>query len=167
MTWLTLLAANLPMIICFLVGVVLLVLEAFMPGFGLPGISGVVLEVAAVTLCWMNIGPAAALGMTVIILALLALAISMSLRSVAKGRLSKSKMVLNATESNEDGYRASEDMQSFLGLTGTASTVLRPTGMAEFDGVKLNVVSDGEFITAGARVKVTKVEGGRILVREV
>ena len=164
MTWIAFLLANLPMMICFLLGMVMLVLEAFMPGFGLPGVSGVVLELLAIALCWINIGPAAALTMTVITLALLALAVSMSLRSVAKGRLSRSKMVLSATESNEEGYRSSEDMQSFLGLTGVTTTVLRPTGMAEFDGVKLNVVSDGEFIPAQTNVRVTKVEGGRILV---
>ena len=37
------LLANWPMFLCFLLGVGMLVLEAFMPGFGLPGISGIVL----------------------------------------------------------------------------------------------------------------------------
>ena len=37
------LLANWPMLLCFLLGVGMLVLEAFMPGFGLPGISGIVL----------------------------------------------------------------------------------------------------------------------------
>ena len=43
--------------------------------------------------------------------------------------------------------------------------VLRPTGMAEFDGVKLNVQSDGEFIPKDVLVKVERVEGARIVVR--
>ena len=47
---------------------------------------------------------------------------------------------------------------------GVAVTVLRPAGMAEFDGVKLNVVSDGEFIPEGERVRVSRVEGNRIVV---
>ncbi len=160
-------AANLPMLICFVGGIIMLVLEAFMPGFGLPGLAGIIMEVAAVALCWFCIGPMAALGMTLIILSVIAIAISMSLRSAAKGRLSRSKMILKNTESSEEGYRSSEDMESFLGLEGVASTVLRPTGMAEFDNVKLNVVSDGEFIQPGVRVKVVRVEGSRILVRSV
>ena len=73
-------AANLPILICFLIGIGLMVLEAFMPGFGLPGISGIILEVVAVALTWMNHGPMAALGMTLIVLSILAIAISMSLR---------------------------------------------------------------------------------------
>ena len=160
-------AANLPILICFVIGIGLMVLEAFMPGFGLPGISGIILEVVAVALTWMNHGPMAALGMTLIVLSILAIAISMSLRSAANGKLSRSKLVLNDTESNEAGYRSTEDLDVFLGREGVTTTVLRPTGMAEFDGVRLNVVSEGEFIQSGTRVQIVRVEGSRILVRTI
>lgn len=160
-------AANLPILICFVIGIGLMVLEAFMPGFGLPGISGIILEVVAVALTWMNHGPMAALGMTLIVLSILAIAISMSLRSAANGKLSRSKLVLNDTESNEAGYRSTEDLDVFLGKEGVTTTVLRPTGMAEFDGVRLNVVSEGEFIQSGTRVQIVRVEGSRILVRTI
>ena len=160
-------AVNLPLLICLVVGIGLLGVEAFVPGFGLPGISGVVLEVVAVTLAWINHGPVAALGLTIIVLALIAIAISVSLRSATKGKLSRSKLVLNHRESNEEGYRSQEDMQIFLGREGECVTVLRPTGMAEFDGVKLNVVSEGEFVSAGSRVRIVQVEGSRIVVRVI
>lgn len=160
-------AANLPILLCFLIGVGLLVLEAFMPGFGLPGITGVVLQVIAVALTWVWHGPVAALGMLLIILSVLAIAISVSLRSVANGKLSKSRIILRDTESNEAGYRSTQDTEIFLGREGETATVLRPTGMAEFDGVKLNVISEGEFIPAGVKVRIVRVEGGRILVHTI
>lgn len=160
-------AANLPILVCLVVGLGLIVLEAFMPGFGLPGIAGVILHVVAVVFTWINHGPVAALGMTVILLSIIAIAISISLRSAANGKLSRSRIVLNETESNEAGYRSSEDMQVFLGKEGVTTTVLRPTGMAEFDGVKLNVVSDGEFIQPGKKVQIARVEGSRIVVRTI
>ena len=160
-------AVNLPLLVCFLVGIGLLVLEAFMPGFGLPGISGIVMEIVAIALTWVNHGPVAALGLTIIVLSLIAIAISMSLRSATKGRLSRSKIILKERENNEAGYRSAEDMQVFLGKEGETTTVCRPTGMAEFDGVKLNVVSDGEFLPAGTRVRIVQVEGSRIVVRVI
>lgn len=160
-------AANLPILLCFLIGVGLLVLEAFMPGFGLPGITGVVLQVVAVALTWLWHGPVAALGMLLIILSVLAIAISVSLRSVANGKLSKSRIILRDTESNEAGYRSAQDTEIFLGREGETTTVLRPTGMAEFDGVKLNVISEGEFIPAGVKVRIVRVEGSRILVHTI
>ena len=160
-------AVNLPLLVCFVVGIGLLVLEAFMPGFGLPGISGIVMEIVAIVLTWVNHGPVAALGLTIIVLSLIAIAISMSLRSATKGRLSRSKIILKERESNEAGYRSAEDMQVFLGREGETTTVCRPTGMAEFDGVKLNVVSEGEFLPAGTRVRIVQVEGSRIVVRVI
>ncbi len=160
-------AVNLPLLVCFVVGIALLVVEAFVPGFGLPGISGVVMEIVAIVLTWVNHGPVAALGLTIIVLALIAIAISVSLRSATKGKLSRSKLVLQHQESNEAGYRSQEDMKVFLGKEGKTTTVLRPTGMAEFDGVKLNVVSEGEFVPAGTRVRIALVEGSRIVVRVI
>ena len=160
-------AVNLPLLVCFVVGIGLLVLEAFMPGFGLPGISGIVMEIVAIALTWVNHGPVAALGLTIIVLSLIAIAISMSLRSATKGRLSRSKIILKERENNEAVYRSAEDMQVFLGKEGETTTVCRPTGMAEFDGVKLNVVSEGEFLPVGTRVRIVQVEGSRIVVRVI
>ena len=158
-------AANLPIIICFVIGIGLLILEAFMPGFGAPGITGIILEVITLVLTWFEHGPVATLGMLLIVLLVLAIAISTSLRSITKGRLSKSSLVHSETESNEDGYRSIQDLAVFMDKEGTATSVLRPTGIADFEGVRLNVSSEGDFIPAGTKVRIVKVEGAKILVR--
>ena len=152
--------ANLPILVCFLLGLAFLTIEVFMPGFGLPGISGVILEIASIVLAFRAHGGLAALGLTLITLAVMGIVISLSLRY-----FKKSSVILNDTESVSEGYVAHQDMEIFLGKTGTTTTVLRPTGMAEFDGVKLNVQSDGEFIPKDVHVKVERVEGARIVVR--
>ena len=158
-------AQNLPIIICFLAGGGFLILEAFMPGFGAPGITGVVLEVITLVMTWFEHGPVATLAMLLIVLLVLAIAISTSLRSITKGRLSKSSLVHSETESNEDGYRSIQDLAVFMDKEGTATSVLRPTGIADFEGVRLNVSSEGDFIPAGTKVRIVKVEGAKILVR--
>ena len=158
---------NLPIVLCVLVGVALMVVEAFMPGFGVAGFFGIAAEIVAVILTFTSHGLAAALVVLLIGVTVSALAVSFSLRSIAKGKLSDSPMVLRETESADKGYSTSEDMQVFLNKEGTATTVLRPTGMAEFNGVKLNVVSDGEFIPAGTPVRITAVEGARIIVHKI
>ena len=158
-------AANLPIIICFVVGIGLLILEAFMPGFGAPGITGVILEVITLVMTWFEHGPVATLAMLLIVLLVLAIAISTSLRSITKGRLSKSSLIHSDTESNEDGYRSVQDLAVFMDKEGTATSVLRPTGIADFEGVRLNVSSEGDFIAAGTKVRIIKVEGAKILVR--
>ena len=45
--------------------------------------------------------------------------------------------------------------------------VFAPYIIREFDGVKLNVLSEGEFIPAGVKVRIVRVEGSRILVHKV
>ena len=159
--------ANLPIIICFIIGIGLLILEAFMPGFGAPGITGVILEVITLVMTWFEHGPLATLAMLLIVLLVLAIAISTSLRSITRGRLSKSSLVHSETESNEDGYRSIEDLAVFMDKEGTATTVLRPAGIADFEGVRLNVSSEGDYIPAGTTVRIIKVEGAKILVRAV
>ena len=149
---------NLPIIVCFVLGIGLLIMEALMPGFGIAGFSGIALEIVALVLT---------LGMLLIVLSVLAIAISTSLHSLTKGKLSKSSIVNSHTESTDAGYRSAEDMQVFLGREGTATTALRPTGLGEFDGVRLNVVSEGDFIENGTKIRVTQIEGSRIVVKKV
>ena len=59
-----------PIIICVLAGVILLIVEAFMPGFGVPGISGIILLLAGVAMTWYEYGAMVGLGTTVAVLAL-------------------------------------------------------------------------------------------------
>ena len=164
---LQLILQNLPILICLVFGLGLLIVEVFMPGFGLPGIAGVILEVVSIVLTYANHGGLAALGVTLVILVVMAITISLALRSVQKGKLSKSGMILTDTESASEGYVAAQDMDVFLGKKGIATTVLRPSGMAEFDGVKLNVVADGDYIAKDTLVEVERVEGARVVVRRI
>lgn len=162
-----LVSANVIFFICFLLGIVLLVLEAFLPGFGVSGATGLVMEIIALVLCWIHYGPLATLGVLLAVLSVLAIAISLSLRSITSGKLGKSRIILHETENNEAGYRSAEDMQVFLNREGVTTTVLRPTGMADFDGVRLNVVSEAAFIPAGVAIRVIQIEGSRVVVRQI
>ncbi len=53
---------------------------------------------------------------------------------------------------------------AMVGRVGTAATVLRPTGAMEIDGQRLDVVTEGEFIEAGTRIRVLYVQGPRVVV---
>ena len=158
---------NLAIIICAIVGIGLLIVEMFMPGLGIPGISGAVLLVASVYFTWTRHGMLAGLGLAAIELAVGGTAVALSLRSASKGRLSKSPLVLKGGQTQSNGFIATEDLTSFLGKTGLTITVLRPAGIADFDGERMNVVSAGDFIPKGAKVVIKEVEGARVLVEKV
>ena len=77
---------NLPIIVCFVLGIGLLIMEALMPGFGIAGFSGIALEVVALVLTWQQHGTMATLGMLLIVLSVLAIAISTSATPKARTR---------------------------------------------------------------------------------
>ena len=154
---------NLPLILCLLAGVSLLVVEVFVPGFGLPGVSGLILTVIGVVITWRNYGPVAGLAATLIALALAGIAISVSIKSAANGKLSRSALILNEVTPTVDH----EETDALLGKTGKTVTVLNPVGFAEFDGVRLNVVTEGSYLEKDRPVQVTKVEGNKIIVKEI
>lgn len=58
----------------------------------------------------------------------------------------------------------SERLRKLLGQRGVAATMLRPTGIAEFAGDRVDVVSDGGFIDSGQPVRVVAIESYRVVV---
>lgn len=160
----TLLVQYLPTIALLLVGFTLVVIEMYIPGFGVPGITGIIMLILGVF--FAKPSPLGAVIMVLVIVALLCIVLSICLHSASSGRLAKSRLVLHDVATQADKAETN-DLNYFVGREGVSQTVLRPAGMAEFDGVKLNVVSDGEYIANSARVVVDRVEGNRIVVREI
>ena len=57
-----------------------------------------------------------------------------------------------------------EDYSTYIGREGESVTTLRPSGIAKIDGVRLDVISEAEFIPPHTPIKVIAVEGVRIIV---
>lgn len=58
----------------------------------------------------------------------------------------------------------SPNLKNYLNCTGHSLSTLRPSGMALIDGVRLDVVTDGEFIEADTPLRVCKVTGNQVIV---
>ena len=160
---LALLGANIPELILLLIGIGLLVFEMYIPGFGVPGTLGI----ASLVVGFVLLRPPLEQGLLlfVILAAILCIALSICLITASRGRLDKSKLALKDVALPPDAAE-SNDLNYFIGRKGAAHTALRPAGIGDFDGVRLNVVSDGEFIAKGKPIRVRKVAGNRIVVAE-
>ncbi len=157
---------NLTLILCGLIGFGLLMLEAFMPGFGVAGISGIVLEIIAVYSAWASHGPVFALILTAVIILVVGFAVFLSYRSAMKGRLSRSNLILK-DEEKESGEAAAASLLKYQDQEGVAVSALRPGGTVEIGGVRVNAHSSGDLIPRGAKVRVTGAEGDHVTVRPV
>ena len=75
------------------------------------------------------------------------------------------RIELSTTLSAAEGYTASRgEAKSLLGATGVAETVLRPAGKGRFGEQLVDVVTEGDLITKGERIKIVAVEGSRVVV---
>lgn len=151
-------------IVLFTIGIILVVIEMFIPGFGVAGISGTVCLILSVLFAANSFfeGLILMLGVFAIVGVLLGIV----LNSLSRGRMSKT-LVLTEEQKKEKGYISSDDLNYFIDKEGVAITDLRPSGSADIGGVKLDVVTDGEYILKGTKVKILKVKGNKILVGKI
>jgi membrane-bound ClpP family serine protease len=56
-------------------------------------------------------------------------------------------------------------LSALLHKQGTSVSELRPAGIAEIEGRRVDVVTRGEMIPAGVAVEVAEVEGNRVVVK--
>ena len=153
-------------------GIILLGLEFFViPGFGVAGVGGIVAVGAALGLALVGAGATGAVILSafgrVAISLLVALAGGLALLRILPRLPFGRRLVLEAEMHAEQGYTsppARDRLQ--LGRVGIALSPMRPAGVADIDGSRIDVVSDGSFIPAGAAIEVTRVDGNRVVVRE-
>jgi len=146
----------------FIVGIGLLVVEMFEPGFGFFGIFGVISLIGCIFVTASTVAEGIMLTAFFFVIVLIMLGIFLFL--VSKGKL-PGKLVLKDAESRTDGYSGTLDLNDYMGKTGVVTTTCRPVGNVDFDGAKLEVVSLGEFIDKGTTVEVIEVEGNRVVVK--
>lgn len=165
-------------ILLFVLGVMLIVLEVFVvPGFGITGIAGITCICAAVilgliehyTFSLSHLNADAVWSSMVIFLAGIFLAVGAIwyLTSSHGPKWVRRHTELMLTQQVKDGY-IGVDMApvNYIGLEGAAVTDMRPAGKVEINGEILDAVATRGFIHAGARVRVMKYENAQIYVSE-
>jgi len=163
----------------FLAGMALLAVELFVtPGFGILGGGGLVLVVASIVLALPNLGGVpkrdfewtelySSLALTAGILVAFvvgAIVLAKILPSVPiLGRLVLAPGTVS--DGSSSGAAAAQEARARVGDAGCTVSKLRPSGKAKFGDRLVDVVAEGEFLDAGAGVRVVSVRGNRIVVR--
>lgn len=155
--------ANLPFLLCVIFGIIMLIIEAIIPGFGVAGILGTGFTIASLVICSISFGPVATLGLILVMGTVLVLVMSASIKSLKSGRLNKT-IVLNE---NMHESKAVELDTSLVGKTGITLCELRPTGIVKIEDKRIDAVSEGEFIEKGAKIYVYKVEDFKLIVKRL
>ena len=151
-------------IILFIVGFILLGVEMVVPGFGVLGVSGIACLVIGLFLTADTVEEGIII--LLIVLALLAIMFAIILKLLSSGKL-KSPIILKDELTTESGFISSNDLNYLLGKEGKAVTDLRPAGRGSFDGVEFNIMSESKFITKDTSIVIYKVEGSKLIVKEI
>jgi len=166
-------------ILVFIIGVILVIIELFaIPGFGVAGISGIVLIVTGLTLSMIdNVGfdftgvPLRGVVVSffiVIIASFSSLVSSFFLtKKLFAGHTMFGDLALLSTQQSDEGYKAADThYNEMIGKSGNAYTILRPAGKIEIDGEVFDAVADSGYIEKGEKVVVRGYENAQLIVRK-
>lgn len=145
-------------------GILLLLIEGLMPGFGIAGISGVLCVFVSIFMITSNLFEA--LLLLIVTIALMALALVIMYKSGIGSKYMKF-LVLKTEQKNEEGYVSAKDYKKYLGKQGKTESALRPSGSIIIDDIRIDAVTQGEYIDKDNLVEVIKVEGSSLIVKKI
>lgn len=151
--------------LCVIFGLILLIGKVFIPSGGFIGLLAIGLIIVGVGLAFSSstsLGLIVLAALVVLLPATLMLAIHLWPRTpMAKWIFLKPPESIDV-ESEDQGPRLSH----LIGQFGRALTPLRPSGVVDFDGRRLDGLAEGGMIPTGALVRAVQIRGGQIVVRE-
>ncbi|MFO7658609.1 MAG: NfeD family protein [Bacteroidales bacterium] len=166
-------------LIVFVVGLILLGLEIFViPGFGVAGVSGIILVITGLTMAMIDNVVFEFEGihaMDRVLKAFLTVVISVSVAFVSSILISKQlftsktfKLALNTVQKQEEGYVGIDlHQKEMIGRAGIAYTILRPSGLVQIDSEIFDAKAEIGYIEKGEKIKVIRDEAGQLYVIKV
>lgn len=149
-------------IILLIAGFVLVGIEMVVPGFGAPGISGIICLVAGVFLTADTIEEGIFITVVVIVILGILMTIIMGFLSQKKFR---SPIVLDE-DLKAGAPISSSDLDYLLQKEGRATTDLKPAGKGDFEGIELDIFSEGPYIKKGSPIVISRINENRLMVKE-
>jgi membrane-bound serine protease (ClpP class) len=165
-------------IILFIVGVILLGVEIFVvPGFGVPGILGIIFVVAGLTLSMtdnlgFNFEGVKLTGLIksffiVVIAGFLSLILSFYFGRKLLTSTTFGHLALDSVQNHHEGFSVSDSgYKSMIGKTGVAHTILRPAGKVLVDGDIYDATAEAGYIEKDTGIKVTGYQTGQLIVKK-
>lgn len=133
-----------------------------MPGFNVVGILGFLMIVFTIGYVFTETGM---MGGSITLFGTAAFGTALFYWLWKSGAWNRFILATSLRNDDESVARENEHRARYLGKTGTALTPLRPTGVIEVDGERIEVVTEGEFIAAGSQVRVVAMDRRRYFAR--
>lgn len=156
--------AGLEAITLLVIGIILLILEIFVPG----GILGVIGASAVVVSLFIAGYDLSHMAISILIAFIVAIVTFFVLyKSAGEERGLFKKIVLRDRMTTDEGYVSAESRDNLIGEEGVSVTPLRPAGTMLLNDERIDVVTEGNYIGIHKPIKIVHVEGMRVVVREI
>lgn len=156
--------------ICLILGMILIIVEIFEPGFGFFGIAGGILVVVGIIVRIYNSGGGNPIiqffVLLAIVLGVLSVAAVVMMVALKKGWLARTGLVNKDTAVSTGHTLGTQNFDDLVGKEGVTLCALRPSGRVEIEGKEYDVVSNSVFVAKGCKIVVDSVEGGKITVKQ-
>jgi len=145
---------------------VLIIAEVFVPSGGLISICALACLISGAAIFfhhstaagWIGVGIAAVMIPAVLIIAY---------KIFPKTRFGKSVTLTPPTRQQGDAIPDTTELQKLLGEVGVVLTPLRPVGMCDFAGQRVECVAESGYVDKGKKVKIIDVESTQLTVRMI
>ena len=151
------------LILLILIGFGLIAAEVYIiPGLNVVGILGILVLVFAIGFGFTSNG---LFGGFFALLGTLVLGVAMAFAMWKSGSWEEFVLATPILPGRELPDKNQENRARFIGKAGQALTPLRPSGVAEIDGERVEVQTEGGFIAADSRIKVVAIDSRHVFVR--
>lgn len=151
--------------ILYIIGIIFLIIEVFIPGFGFFGISGISLVVISiiVKICLGDSITSILLSILIAFVIIIALLVWMII-SAKKGMLSRSPLISSGT--SIPTFYSDDDLKVYIDKTGETVTTCKPVGKVRIDDEIYDVQSLDGFLEIGTKIKVVNVENNMLQIKK-
>jgi membrane-bound serine protease (ClpP class) len=144
----------------------LIIAEIFVPSGGIISIFALACLVGGIIIFFRH---SAAAGWTGVVIAVVMIpsVLVFAYRLFPKTRFGKSVTLTPPERERGDGVPDMAELRELVGSEGTVMTPLRPVGMCDFSGQRVECVAESGYVHKGKKVKVIDVESTQVTVRVV
>jgi membrane-bound ClpP family serine protease len=145
---------------------VLLVAEVFIPSAGLLIMLSIACLAGGVTIFFKHSMAAGWIGVAIALVMIPAVLVG-AYKIFPHTKIGSRMLLAPPKKKEGEGIPDTEDLKRLVGEAGTVVTTMRPVGMCDFSGKRVECMAEGGFVEKGKKVKVIKVESTQVTVRVI
>ena len=144
----------------------LILAEVFVPSGGIISICALACLIGGTVIFFRHSTTAGWIGIVIAVIMIPSVLI-IAYKIFPKTRFGKSVTLTPPQRQKGDAIADTSELKDLLGATGIVLTPLRPVGMCDISGQRLECVAESRYLNKGKKVKVIRVQSTQLTVREI